>query len=145
MRISRRNDSVWSLNSHEIMSKLIPNSPILSNNHELRSIVVNKGRIHGQLRKIWIIFWNSVISDDEMWIEIRDFDIFGKKTRRKIHGIKNHWIWIKILEEIIGWTWEKFLKNKITKTEIEIKIDSNYDSKLKSKAIRRNIRMKKNP
>ena len=24
-----------------------------------------------------------------MWIEIRDFDIFGKKTLRRIHGIKN--------------------------------------------------------
>ena len=31
------------------------------------------------------------------------------------------------------------------KTEIEIKIDSNYDSKIKSKAIRRKIRIKHDP
>ena len=29
-----------------------------------------------------------------------DFDIFGKRTRNRIHGIKNHIIWIKIRGEI---------------------------------------------
>ena len=62
-----------------------------------------------------MIFWNSIKSNNEMWIEISDFGIFGKKTQRQIHGIKNHWIWIKIPEEIIEWTREKFPKNKITK------------------------------
>ena len=33
-------------------------------------------------------------SDDEMMVEIRQFDIFGKRARRRIHRIKNHWIWI---------------------------------------------------
>ena len=80
---------------------------------------------------------NLIKSDDEMWIEIRQFDIFGKKTQRRIHKIKNHWIWIWFHREIIDWTWEKFLKNKIVKTKIEIEINSNYDLKMKSKAIRR--------
>ena len=31
---------------------------------------------------------NLIKSDDEMWIEIRKFDIFGKMTQRRIHGIK---------------------------------------------------------
>ena len=30
-------------------SKLIPNSPILGNKHELKGIGVNKGQIHGEL------------------------------------------------------------------------------------------------
>ena len=29
-----------------------------------------------------------------------DFDIFRKITQRRIHGIKNHRIWIKIHREI---------------------------------------------
>ena len=32
------------------MSKQVPNSPILINNHELDYIEVNKGRIHKELR-----------------------------------------------------------------------------------------------
>ena len=33
--------------------KIFPNSPILRINHELDSIKVNKGRIHGELRYIF--------------------------------------------------------------------------------------------
>ena len=33
------------VDTHQFVSKLMSNSPILSNNHELRSIVVKKGRI----------------------------------------------------------------------------------------------------
>ena len=29
-----------------------------------------------------MIFLNLIKLDDEMWIEIRGFDIFGKRTRR---------------------------------------------------------------
>ena len=46
-----QNDSVWSLIPHKIMSKLMPNSPILRLNHELNSIMVNKGQIHGEIRE----------------------------------------------------------------------------------------------
>ena len=64
-----------------------------------------------------MIFLNSLKSDNQMWIAIRDFHIFGKKTQRQIHRIKNHWIWIKIRGEIIEWTREKFMKNKFTKNQ----------------------------
>ena len=37
-----------------------------------------------------MIFSNLIKSDNEMLIEIRQFDIFGKKTQRRIHRIKNH-------------------------------------------------------
>ena len=40
---------------------------------------------------------------------------------------------------------KNFWKIKSCKTEIEIEINSNYDSKLKSNAIQRKIRMKHNP
>ena len=36
-----------------------------------------------------MIFLNLIKLDDEMWIEIRAFDIFEKKTQRRIHRIKN--------------------------------------------------------
>ena len=39
-----------SLNTHGDMSKQVPKSPILINNHELDSIEVNKGQIHKELR-----------------------------------------------------------------------------------------------
>ena len=45
-----------SLNVHQFVSKLIPNSPILSNYHELRSIVVNKGQIHREIGNFEIAF-----------------------------------------------------------------------------------------
>ena len=32
---------------------------------------------------------NLIKSDDEMVIEIGQFDILKKRTRRRIHGIKN--------------------------------------------------------
>ena len=38
------------LNIRGDVSKIIPNSLIFRNNHELDSIVVNNGRIHGELR-----------------------------------------------------------------------------------------------
>ena len=78
---------------------------------------MNKGRIHRELGQFLMIFLNLIKSDNEMWIEIRDFDIFGKNTRRRIHRIKNHLIWIKIRGEIIKGTREKCLKNKIMKNK----------------------------
>ena len=77
----------------------IPNSPILSNTHELRSIVVNKSRIHGEIRKFWDIFWNSIKSDNEMWWEIRKIDKFEKRTQRQVHGIKNIWFGSRFVEK----------------------------------------------
>ena len=40
------NDFVRLFNTHELVSKQLPNSPILKINHKLDSIEVKKGRIH---------------------------------------------------------------------------------------------------
>ena len=41
-----RDRSAMSLNTRGDLSKQVPNSPILRNNHELDSLVLNKGQIH---------------------------------------------------------------------------------------------------
>ena len=45
-----RIETVTSLKLHSQKSKQLQNSPILLNNHELRGIVVNKGRIYREFR-----------------------------------------------------------------------------------------------
>ena len=70
------------LKTHGQESTQLPNSSILSNNHELRGIVVNKGQIHRELGYLLIIFLNLIKSDDEIWMESTQFDIFGKNTQR---------------------------------------------------------------
>ena len=52
--------------------------------------MVNKGRIHRELGKFSIISLNLIKSDNEMMIEIGQFDILRKMTHRQIHEIKNH-------------------------------------------------------
>ena len=52
--------------------------------------MVNKDRIYRELGKKFMISSNLIESDDEMVIEIGQFDILRKRTRRQIHGIKNH-------------------------------------------------------
>ena len=59
------NKSMRSLIAHWFVSKLMPNSPNLRLNHELRGKVVNKGQIHGEIREFWDIFWNSIKSDNK--------------------------------------------------------------------------------
>ena len=49
-----RNESTGSLNTHGEALKHLPNSSILNINHELDSIDVNKGQIHGEL--IYVLF-----------------------------------------------------------------------------------------
>ena len=44
-----RNELMRLLITYQFVSKLIPNSLILSSNHELRSIVVNMGRFYEEL------------------------------------------------------------------------------------------------
>ena len=51
--------------------------------------MVNKGRIHRELRYFQEIFWNFVKLDDELRREIRENGIFRKITQRSIRGIKN--------------------------------------------------------
>ena len=63
--------------------------------------MVNKGRIQKEIGNFFRYSSNSIKLDDELWREIRDFSRFGKKkTTRRIHGIKNHSIWISIHGEI---------------------------------------------
>ena len=79
--------------------------------------MVNKGRIHGEIRDFRDIFWNLIKSDDELVIEIRENDRFRKITQRQIHRIKNHSIWISIRREIKERSGEKFLNVIKKKTE----------------------------
>ena len=52
--------------SHGLVSKIKPTLPIWGINHELNGIMVNKGRIHRELRYFRDIFWNLVKLDDEL-------------------------------------------------------------------------------
>ena len=63
-------------------------------------------------------------------IENRANGRFRKITQRRIHGIKNHSIWISNRGEIEERSGMKFPKIGRTKTEIENKIKLNYDPKL---------------
>ena len=62
--------------------------------------MVNKGRIHGEIRDFREIFSNLIKSDDELVIEIRKMGRFIKITQRQIHRKNNHSIWISIHGEI---------------------------------------------
>ena len=46
----RRDETARSLISHGLVSKIIPNLPIWGFKSELKGIMVNKGRIHRELR-----------------------------------------------------------------------------------------------
>ena len=52
--------------SHGLVSKIIPNLPILGIYNELSGIMVNKGRIHMELRYFRDIFWKLIKLDDEL-------------------------------------------------------------------------------
>ena len=71
-----------------------------------------------------------------MCIEIKDFDIFGKNSRRRIYRIKITEFGSRFAEKSSNKQERNFWKIKSRKIEIkiEIEIDSNYDSKMKSKA-----------
>ena len=77
--------------------------------------MVNKCRIHGEIRDFREIFWNLIKSDNELVIEIRKNSRFRKITQRLIHGIKNHSIWVSIHGEIKERSGEKYLKIGRTK------------------------------
>ena len=46
--------------------------------------MVNKSRIHGEIRDFQEIFWNLIKSGDELRCEIRENDRFRRKTQRRI-------------------------------------------------------------
>ena len=72
--------------------------------------MVNKGRIHREIRKFMMISLNLIKSDDELVIEIREHGRFRKITQRRFNGIKNHSIWITSRGEIKERNGEKFPK-----------------------------------
>ena len=88
------------------------------------------GWIHGELRYFLDILWNSMKSNYELGYEIRDFDRFGKITQRRIHGIKNNLIWIKIRGDIKEQKLDRKSITKREKCEIKSKINLICDSKL---------------
>ena len=77
--------------------------------------MVIKGRIHRELGNFERYPWILVKSDDEMGLEIRDFDILRKITQNRIHGIKNQVIWWRIRREIEDLRKEKFSFRKTIK------------------------------
>ena len=56
--------------------------------------MVNKGRIHREIRYFREIFRKMIKLDNELRSQIRKNGRFRKITQRCIHGIKNHSIWI---------------------------------------------------
>ena len=62
----------------------------------MKGIMVNKGRIHRELGNFERYLWNSIKSDDDISLEIRQFIIVRKITQLQIHWIKNWVIWIRI-------------------------------------------------
>ena len=79
--------------------------------------MVNKSRIHGEIRDFLLIFWNLIKSDNDLVIEITENGRFRKITQRRIYRIKNHSIWISIRGEIKEQSGEKFLKIGRTKNQ----------------------------
>ena len=76
-------------NARMHVKKKLPSSPVLRFNQELISIIVNKCRIHGEIREFLRYSSNSIKSDDELRLEIRDFSKFGKKTTRRTQNKKS--------------------------------------------------------
>ena len=110
--------------SHGLVSKIKPNLPILGIYNELSGIMVNKGRIHRELRYFWDIFWKLIKLEDELRWEIRENGGF-RKTQRSIHRIKNHSIWISNRGEIKDGSGRKFSESRRTYTEIKNEIELN--------------------
>ena len=102
-----RNNFVWSLNTHDVVSKQSPNLLILRSINEFTGIMVNKGRIHREIRKFERYHRNSIKSDDELSLKIWHFIILRKITQLRIHGIKNWMIWMRIHRVIEVWRWVK--------------------------------------
>ena len=52
--------------------------------------MVNKGRIHREIRKFLMFSSKLIKSDDELMIEIGENSKLWKRTSNRFHGIKNH-------------------------------------------------------
>ena len=117
--------------SHGLVSKFKPNLPIWGIKSELKGIMVNKGRIHMELRYFWDIFWKLIKLDNELRWEIRENGGFKKITQRSIRGIKNRSIWISNHGEIKYGSGRKFSESRRTQIEIKNEIELNWNPKPK--------------
>ena len=54
--------------------------------------MVNKGRIHREIRKFMMISSNLIKSDYELMTKIGESGKLWKRTSNRFHGIKNHQI-----------------------------------------------------
>ena len=92
-----REETTRSSISHGVVSKIFPNLLIWWFNSELRGIMVNKGRIHREIRKLLMFSSKLIKSDNELMIEIRENGKLWKRTSNRFHGIKNHqnWSWFR--------------------------------------------------
>ena len=68
--------------------KIILNSLIWGFNHDLISIMVSRGRIHGELGYFLRCIQNLIKLNNKLRREIREISIFGNKTPRKIYLIQ---------------------------------------------------------
>ena len=100
--------------SHGLVSKIIPNLPIWWKCIELKGIMVNKGRIHREIRKFLMYSSKLIKSDNELMIEIGENGKLWKITSNWFHRIKNHWIWTWFRGEIKNWSGEKISDEEIT-------------------------------
>ena len=87
--------------------------------------MVNKGRIHRELRYFRDIFCKLIKLDNELRWEIRENGGFKNLTQRSIHRIKNHSIWISNRGEIKDGSGRKFSESRRTYTESKIEIELN--------------------
>ena len=84
--------------------------------------MVNKGRIHMEIRNFLTYSSKLIKSDNELMIEIGENGKLWKITSNRFHGIKNHWIWTWFHKEIKDWSGEKISDEDIT---ILMKINQN--------------------
>ena len=106
-----RDETARSLISHSLVSKIIPNLPIWWKCIELKGIMVNKGRIHREIRKFLMYSSKLIKLDDELMIEIGENYKLWKITSNRFHGIKNHWIWTWFRGETEDWSGKKILES----------------------------------
>ena len=102
-----RDESTKSLISHGLVSKIILNLPIWWKCIELKGIMVNKGRIHREIRKFLMYSLKLIKSEDELMIEIGENDKLWEITSNRFQGFKNHRIWTWFRGEIKDWSGEK--------------------------------------
>ena len=81
--------------------------------------MVNKGRIHREIRYFREIFWKMIKSDDELVIENRENGRFRKITQRCFHRIKNRSIWISNRRKIKERSGMNFRKSEDGKPKIK--------------------------